>query len=73
MRIVLVNGVDLDSLPIPPCIEDFFGLIGAQLGELFQPQAHIADCMRIYSIGAASKKRGIFDTVQYFRKPTFLI
>jgi hypothetical protein len=35
-------------------------------------RAQSADLQRIASMGAASKKRGILETVQYRRKPTFL-
>lgn len=35
-------------------------------------KAHSADLQRTTSMGVASKKRGILETVQYRRKPTSL-
>ena len=70
---LLVDEVDLGSLVFLLPVVDLVVSFEAPLAVLVQPQPHLADCASMYSIGAASKKSGMLETVQYFRNPTSLI
>ncbi len=70
---LLVDEVDLGSLVFLLPVADLVVSFEAPLAVLVQPQPHLADCASMYSIGAASKKSGMLETVQYFRNPTSLI
>ncbi len=69
---LLVDEVDLGSLVFLLPVADLVVSFEAPLAVLVQPQPHLADCASMYSIGAASKKSGMLETVQYFRNPTSL-
>ncbi len=70
---LLVNEVDLGSLVFLLPVVDLVVSFEAPLAVLVQPQPHLADCASMYSMGAASKKSGMLETVQYFRNPTSLV
>ena len=72
---------DRISLLLDEADESFWNLSSASLAViplnlvlaiLSNPQLHILDQMSMYSIGAASKNRGILEIVQYLRNPTSL-
>ncbi len=73
MMSLLVHEVDWGSLTFLSGVKDLVVSFETLLDILPQPQPHKADCVSINSIGAANKKRGMLDIVQYFRNPTFLI
>lgn len=70
---LLVDEVDLGSLVFLLPVVDLVISFEAPLAVLVQPQPHLADCASMYSMGAASKKSGMLETVQYFRNPTSLV
>ncbi len=70
---LLVDEVDLGSLVFLLPVVNLVVSFEAPLAVLVQPQPHLADCASMYSMGAASKKSGMLETVQYFRNPTSLV
>jgi hypothetical protein len=51
-------------------VEQVLSVVPDEPGDICAPSAHKDDRKRISSIGVANRKRGIFGTVQYLRKPT---
>jgi hypothetical protein len=66
----MASCVSNEDAGLEEIVELVLGVVPDERGDTPAPSAHKDDRKRIRSMGVANRKRGIFGTVQYLRKPT---